>query len=92
VRLERESSDEQTQVLALQAEVAALKRSVSTLTAANQELNGRVQRARGEVASELAALTSTMLRAKDDELAEAHATIAALQAQMVDLSGRTVSS
>jgi chromosome segregation ATPase len=84
VRLEHETSDEQAQLLSAQAEIAALRRNVSTLSAVNQELAARLDRARGEVAGELASLTSTMLRVKDEELADANTTIAALQAQMAE--------
>lgn len=92
VRLERESSEEQRQLLALQAEVATLRRNIGTLTASNQDMNSRLQNARGEVANELAVLTSTMLRVKDEQLAQANSTIAALQAQMAATAGRSALS
>ena len=82
VKLEHTASDEQGQLLSMQAEVASLKNHVARLTAANQDLDRRLQNARGEVAGELAVLTSTMLRVKDEQLAQANATVAALQAQM----------
>ena len=92
VRLERESTDRQSQLLTLQADQATLKRNLATLANTNQELNGRLQNARGEVANELAALTSTMLRVKDEQLAEANSTIAALQAHMSNMVDRPVSN
>jgi len=82
VKLEHVASDEQGQLQSLQAEVAGLKNRVAMLTVSNQDLDRRLQNARGEVANELAVLTSTMLRVKDEQLAQANATVAALQAQM----------
>lgn len=92
VRLERESSDRQGQLLSLQAEVASLKRNLATMAATTQDLNGRLENARGEVASELAVLTSTMLRVKEEQLAQANGTIAALQAQMATMVDRPIPS
>ncbi len=82
VRLEREASEGQSQLLGLQAELSSTKRNIATLSATNQDMNNRLENARGEVANELAVLTSTMLRVKDEQLAQANATIAALQAQL----------
>jgi chromosome segregation ATPase len=92
VRLERESTDRQSQLLTLQADAATLKRNLATATNTNHELNGRLENARGEVANELAALTSTMLRVKDEQLAQANATIAALQAQLSMKADRPTSN
>ena len=82
VKLEHEASDEESQLLSLQAEAATLKRQLAMLTVSNQDLDRRLQNARGEVAGELAVLTSTMLRVKDEQLTQANATVAALQAQL----------
>jgi chromosome segregation ATPase len=92
VRLERETTDEQGQLLSLQAEIDTLKRNLATATASTEEANRRLENARGEVAGELAALTSTMLRIKDEQLAQANATITALQAQMAAMSDGSVPS
>jgi chromosome segregation ATPase len=90
VRLERESTDEQGQLLSQQAELETLKRNLAMMSAANEESNRRLENARGEVAGELAALTSTMLRIKDEQLAQANGTITALQAQLAAVSDRSV--
>ena len=82
VRLERETTDEQSRLVAMQAEIATLKREKATLSATNQDMHARLENARGEVANELAVLTSTMLRVKDEQLAQANATVAALQGQL----------
>jgi chromosome segregation ATPase len=92
VRLQHESADEHSQLLSLQSEVASLKRNLSTLAATNQDLNGRLENARGEVANELAVLTSTMLRVKEEQLTQANATIAALQAELAVTAGRPIPS
>jgi chromosome segregation ATPase len=85
VRLQRDLGEQQNQVISSQSEVAALRRQVGTLSTTNRELDNRLTDARGEVANELAVLTSTMLRAKDEQLAKANATIEGLYAQLNEL-------
>jgi chromosome segregation ATPase len=92
VRLERDASEGQSQLLTLQADLAAAKRNLASVSAANQDMNKRLENARGEVANELAVLTSTMIRVKDEQLAQANDTIAALQAQLTQSSVRPHSS
>ena len=85
VKLQRDLADQQGQFSSAQSELVALKRNVAALTAANRDLENRMQDARGEVANELAVLTSTMLRAKDEQLARANATVEGLYAQLNEL-------
>jgi len=76
-----------------QIELENLRHEVVALTAANQALEKKLHDARGEVAGELAVLTSSMLRVKDDALTQANATIAALTSQLNELkSGESASS
>lgn len=91
VRLQRDVSDQQGQLASTQSELGALKRSVATLSATNHDLENRLQDARGEVANELAILTSTMLRAKDEQLTKANATIEGLYAQLSELRSKQAS-
>ncbi len=91
VRLQRDVTDQQGQLASTQSELGSLKRSVVTLTNTNHELENRLQDARGEVANELAVLTSTMLRAKDEQLAKANATIEGLYAQLSELRSKQAS-
>ena len=49
------------------------------------ELEDRLQRARGDVAGEMAVLTSTMMKMKDDALAAANMRIADLTNQLATL-------
>ena len=92
VRLQRDLSDQQSQFSSAQSELIALRRNLTTLTVVNRDLENRLQDARGEVANELAVLTSTMLRAKDEQLAKANATIEGLYAQLNELKSAKPSS
>ena len=91
VRLQRDVTDQQGQLASTQSDLTTLKRNVVTLTNANHELENRLQDARGEVANELAVLTSTMLRAKDEQLTRANATIEGLYAQLSELRSKQAS-
>jgi hypothetical protein len=59
-----------------------MKRDVTALSSVNQDLEYKLHNARGEVAGEMAVLTSTMARMKDDQLAKANARIAALTSEV----------
>ena len=91
VRLQRDVTDQKDQLTTSQSELVSLKRSVSSLANTNHDLENRLQDARGEVANELAVLTSTMLRAKDEQLTKANATIEGLYAQLSELRSKQVS-
>jgi chromosome segregation ATPase len=82
VKLQRELMDHQSMLAATQTELAELRRDVTSLSALNTGLEGKLQNARGEVAGELALMTSTMLRMKEDSLAQANHRIAALTAEL----------
>ena len=92
VRLQRDLGEQQNQVIASQSEVSTLRRQVGTLSTTNRDLDNRLTDARGEVANELAVLTSTMLRAKDEQLAKANATVEGLYAQLNELKSAKPSS
>lgn len=85
VRLQRDLSEQQQVVASTQTELVSLKREVAMLGATNQDLDKKLHNARGEVAGELAVLTSTMLKVKDEALAQANATIALLTAQLEEM-------
>ena len=91
VRLQRDVTDQQGQLASTQTELGTLRRNVVALTNSNHELENRLQDARGEVANELAVLTSTMLRAKDEQLTKANATIEGLYAQLSELRSKRAS-
>lgn len=73
---------------ALQAELDSAKATVTALSAAKADLEDRLQKARGDVASEMAALTSTMLKMKDEELLAANSRIAELTRQLHELQAK----
>lgn len=92
VKLQRELMENQSALAATQTELANLRRDVVSLTSLNQDLEGRLQNSRGEVAGELALLTSTMLRMKEDQLTQANHRIAALTAEIEAMkAGKVVS-
>jgi len=92
VKLQREVAEQQGQVSSAQSELVTLKRNAAALGANNRDLEKRLEDARGEVANELAVLTSTMLRAKDEQLAKANATIEGLYAQLNELKSAKAGS
>lgn len=82
VKLQRELMEHQSMLAATQTELAELRRDVVSLTTVNTGLENKLQNARGEVAGELALMTSTMLRMKEDALTQANHRIAALTAEL----------
>ncbi len=82
VRLQRELMETQSVLVTTQSELGDLRRDVVVLTTYNQDLENKLQNARGDVAGELALLTSTMLRLKEDQLKDANLRIAALTAEV----------
>jgi chromosome segregation ATPase len=82
VKLQRELMDHQSLLAATQSELAELRRDVVSLSTVNSGLENKLQNARGEVAGELALMTSTMLRMKEDSLTQANHRIAALTAEL----------
>ncbi len=92
VKLQRELMDHQSLLAATQSELAELRRDVSSLSSLNTDLEGKLQNARGEVAGELALLTSTMLRMKEEALTQANHRIAALTAELEAMRAGKVST
>ncbi len=82
VKLQRELMDHQSLLAATQSELAELRRDVSSLSSVNTSLENKLQNARGEVAGELALMTTTMLRMKEEALTQANHRIAALTAEL----------
>jgi len=68
----------QEEVATARSNLKEMQEKVSKLEGANEELHIRVQQSRSDVAGDLAVLTSTMLKIKDDALNEANARIAQL--------------
>jgi chromosome segregation ATPase len=92
VKLQRELMDHQSLLAATQSELAELRRDVASLGSLNSSLEGKLQNARGEVAGELALLTSTMLRMKEESLNQANHRIAALTAELDAMRAGKVST
>lgn len=86
--LQRLLEDSERVLIDTQAELQSAKANAEVLTAANAELDDRLQKARGNVASEMAALTSTMIKMKDDALVAANSRIAELTKQVNELQSK----
>ena len=76
--LQRTIADRDLELQASEARLEALGKQVAVLTNVKAQLEARLEGARGEVASEMALLSSTMIKLKDDALASANARIAEL--------------
>ena len=92
VKLQRELMEHQSMLVATQSELAELRRDVVSLSSLNSDLDGKLQNARGDVAGELALLTSTMLRMKEESLNQANHRIAALTAELDAMRAGKVST
>jgi len=92
VKLQRELMEHQSLLAATQTDLADLRRDVASLSSLNSDLEGKLQNARGEVAGELALLTSTMLRMKEESLNQANHRIAALTAELEAMRAGRVST
>lgn len=88
VSLQRLLEDRERELIDTQAELESAKATVEALSAAKTELDDRLQKARGDVASEMAALTSTMIKMKDDALVAANSRIAELTKQVNELQSK----
>lgn len=88
VNLQRVIEDRERLLVETQSELDKVKSHVSALAASKTELEDRLQRARGDVASEMAALTSTMIKMKDDALSSANVRIAELTKQLNELQSK----
>jgi chromosome segregation ATPase len=78
VNLQRALEDREAALTAAQAELSSLRVDVSALNSIKAELENRLQSARGDVAGEMAVLTSTMIKMKDEQVTTANARIAEL--------------
>ena len=92
VKLQRELMEHQSLLAETQTELAEARRNVASLSHINTDLDNKLQNARGEVAGELALLTSTMLRMKEESLNQANQRIAALTAELDAMRAGKVAS
>lgn len=92
VRLQRELMEHQSLLADTQTELAEARRNVAALSGINSDLDNKLQNARGNVAGELALLTSTMLRMKEESLNQANHRIAALTAELESMRAGKVSA
>jgi len=88
VNLQRLIEDRERALIDAQTELDSSKAMVAALSASKTELEDKLQRARGDVASEMAALTSTMIKMKDDSLTAANSRIAELSKLVNELQSK----
>ncbi|MDI9548643.1 MAG: hypothetical protein QM346_13695 [Chloroflexota bacterium] len=82
VALQRQLDEREKKLAAAQAELEGLRHEIAALSDVKEEMEFRIQRARADAAGELASLTSTMMKLKDDALHEANARIAELTKEL----------
>lgn len=85
VNLQRALEDREGAVTAMAAELSSLRIDVAALNSIKAELEDRLQKARGDVAGEMAVLTSTMIKMKEDQLVTANARIGELMNELTAL-------
>jgi chromosome segregation ATPase len=78
VNLQRALEDREAVVTTTTTELSSLRTEVAALNSIRAELEDRLQKARGDVAGEMAVLTSTMIKLKEDQLITANARLAEL--------------
>ncbi len=88
VNLQRLIEDRERALLDAQAELDSARTMVTALSASKHELEDKLQKARGDVASEMAALTSTMLKMKDDSLTAANSRVVELTRLVNELQSK----
>jgi chromosome segregation ATPase len=82
VNLQRVLEDRDAALAAAQAELSAAQTDVASLNSMKAELEDRLQKVRGDVAGEMAVLTSTMVKLKEEQLVTANARIAELMNEL----------
>lgn len=85
VVLQRDVQSREKMLVTAQGELDILKADVMALESQKQELEDKLHRARGDVAGEMALVTSTMLKMKEDSLSQANARIAQLTQELESL-------
>jgi chromosome segregation ATPase len=82
VNLQRVLEDRDAALAAAQSELSTLRTDVSSLNNIKGELEDRLQKTRGDVAGEMAVLTSTMIKLKEDQLTMANVRISELMNEL----------
>jgi chromosome segregation ATPase len=82
VNLQRVLEDRDAALAAAQSELSTLRTDVASLNNIKAELEDRLQKARGDVAGEMAVLTSTMIKMKEDQLTMANVRITELMNEL----------
>ncbi len=87
-RLQDRLSDRENRLALAQGELDDMRHNFVDLEHTQSDLENKLHNARGDVAGELAMLTSTMVKMKDDALKSANARIASLNREVEDLRAK----
>lgn len=82
MNLQKMLEEREAQYAAVQSELGTLRIDVTSLKGIKAELEDRLQKTRGDVAGEMAVLTSTMVKMKDEQLMTANMRIAELMNEL----------
>ena len=88
VLLQGQMHERDKMIVAATSELSSTKSNLASMTTVKDELESRLHRARGDVAGEMALVTSTMIKLKEDALNQANARIALLTQELEALRGR----
>jgi uncharacterized protein (DUF3084 family) len=88
VLLQGQMQERDKMIIAATSELQSTKTNLATMTTVKDELESRLHRARGDVAGEMALVTSTMIKLKEDALNQANARIALLTQELEALRGK----
>jgi len=88
VNLQRLVEDRERTLIDSQAELESAKTMVTALTASKTELEDKLQKARSDVAGEMAVLTSTMIKMKEHSLTAANMRVAELTKLVNELQSK----
>lgn len=84
-RLQNEVGSYQNLVVSTQTELEAAQHNIAMLGTRNEELEAKLHDVRGGVANEMALMTSTMLRMKEQELADLRGRLSAITHELESL-------
>lgn len=88
VLLQGQMHERDKMIVAATSELSSTKSNLASMTTVKDELESRLHRARGDVAGEMALVTSTMIKLKEDALNQANARIALLTQELEALRGK----
>ncbi len=89
VQVQNKLDETKAELTITKADLAEAKSQLAAVSAMRDDMDAKLQHVRGDVAGELALLTSTMIQMKDEELMKANTRIADLQRELAAHQGAT---